>query len=265
MSKIENAIRKIYKISEEAEKDTWINNIYPLFKLLLTCFYIIMVTSISKEQMDILISMGIYLVVLFIAGDISVKDCFYRLKIVLPIVCVMGICNLFVDKDVQFYIGNLPVTSGMISFVSLVIKGIFTILAVYLLIITTTIEKICISLSHIHCPKIIIMIFLLIYRYIGLLMEETNRMLQAYKLRAPRQKGINLCVWGSFVGMLLLRTFDRAEQVNESMQLRGFTGEFISREKSCVSWKDWLYLLISLGMIVLFRYFYVFRFVGNML
>lgn len=263
MSRIDNAIIKIYKISEEASKDTWINNICPLFKMILTCVYIIMVTSIPKYHIDILTSMVIYIVVLFIAGDISIKDCFSRLRIVLPVVCIMGIFNIFFDRDVQFYVGNLPVTGGIISFLSLMIKGIFTLFAVYLFIITTTIEKICTSLSHIHCPKIIITIFLLIYRYIGLLMEETNRMLQAYRLRAPGQKGIRINTWGSFVGMLLLRTFDRAERVNESMNLRGFTGEFRNWERFYISWKDWLYFLIFLGLIVLFRYFPVFHFVGR--
>ncbi|MCI8408467.1 MAG: cobalt ECF transporter T component CbiQ [Lachnospiraceae bacterium] len=265
MSKIDNAIIKLYKISDEASKDTWINNIFPLFKMILTCFYIIMVTSISKYQMDILISMGIYIMVLFIAGNISIKDCFFRLRIVLPLVCIMGIFNIFFDKNVLFYVGDLPVTGGIISFLLLMIKGIFTLLAVYLLIITTTIEKICTSLSHIHCPKIIITLFLLIYRYIGLLMEETNRMLQAYRLRAPGQKGIKINVWGSFVGMLLLRTFDRAERVNESMSLRGFTGEFRNWDRFYISWKDWAYFLIFLGVIVLFRYFHVFQLVGRII
>lgn len=263
MSKIDNAIIKLYNISEEASKDTWINNIYPLFKLILTCFYIVMVSSVSKYQMDILISMGLYLVFLFVAGDISIKDCFVRLRIVLPLVCIMGIFNIVFDRNVLFYLGNLPVTTGMISFLSLLVKGIFTLLAVYLLVITTTIEKICTSLTHLYCPKIIVTLFLLIYRYIGLLMEETDRMLQAYKLRAPAQKGIKINVWGSFVGMLLLRTFDRAERVNESMSLRGFTGEFKNWEKFHVSWKDWLYFLIFLGMIILFRYFHVFHLVGS--
>lgn len=263
MSKIDNAIIKLYKISEEASKDTWMNNIYPLFKLILTCFYIVMVASVSKYDMDILISMGLYLVFLFVAGEISIKNCFVRIRLVLPVVCVMGIFNIFFDRTAQFYFGNLAVTGGMISFLSLLVKGVFMLLAVYLLVITTTIEKICISLTHLHCPKIIVTLFLLIYRYIGLLMEETSRMLQAYKLRAPKQKGIKINAWGSFVGMLLLRTFDRAEQVNESMSLRGFCGEFMNWEKFHASWKDWLYFLIFLGMIILFRYFHIFHLVGS--
>lgn len=163
----------------------------------------------------------------------------------------------------EFYLGNLPITTGMLDFVSLLLKGVEGLLAVYLLVVTTTIEKICVSLRKIHCPGILVTLFLLIYRYIGLLLVETEKMLQAYRLRAPGQKGIAIHAWGSFVGRLLLRTFDRAEQINESMKLRGFRGEFLHWEELQISWSDWLFLGLFAGLILVLRYIPVFALVGN--
>ena len=51
-------------------------------------------------------------------------------------------------------------------------------------------------------------------------------MAQAYSLRAPGQKGIHISAWGSFLGQLLLRSMDRAQELYSSMELRGFRGEF---------------------------------------
>ena len=51
-------------------------------------------------------------------------------------------------------------------------------------------------------------------------------MTQAYSLRAPGQKGIHYSAWGSFLGQLLLRSMDRAEELHASMLLRGYHGEF---------------------------------------
>ncbi|MDE6568511.1 MAG: energy-coupling factor transporter transmembrane protein EcfT, partial [Lachnospiraceae bacterium] len=189
MSKIKGAIYKLHTIREEALEDRWINRVYPLFKLLLTCLYIGMLTSVSREDLDILLSLGIYLLILFVAGDISLKECIARLWIALPFVCIMGIMNIFLEQEVQFYLGKLPITTGMLDFVSLLIKGVESLLAVYLLVVTTTIEKICASLRKIHCPGILVTLLLLIYRYIELLLGETEKMLQAYHLRAPGQKG----------------------------------------------------------------------------
>lgn len=265
MSKIDSAIIQLHTIREEAAEDRWINRIYPLFKLILTGLYIGMVTSISRENWDVLFAMGIYLLMLFIAGDISLKACMIRLRIALPFICVMGIFNIFLEQDVWFYLGTIPVTAGMLAFVSLMVKGIYSLLAVYLLIVTTTVEKICVSLRQVHCPGIIVTLFLLIYRYIGLLMEEIERMLQAYRLRAPMQKGIAIHAWGSFVGMILLRTYDRAEQISESMKLRGFQGEFIHWETVRISWSDWLFFCLFTGILLVLRCVPVFWLVGNLI
>ena len=261
---MDHAINKLHTIREEALEDRWINRVYPLFKLIFTCFYIGILTSVSREDLDILLSLGIYLLILFVAGDLSLKECIARLWIALPFVCMMGILNIFLEQEVQFYLGKLPVTTGMLDFVSLLIKGVESLLAVYLLVVTTTIEKICASLQRIHCPSILVMLFLLIYRYIGLLLAETEKMLQAYHLRAPGQKGIAIHVWGSFVGRLLLRTYDRAEQINESMKLRGFQGKFLYGERMQVFWSDWLFLGMFTGLILVLRYIPVFVLVGNL-
>lgn len=75
MSKIDIAIHKLYSIQEEALVDRWINRVHPLFKLILTCLYLGMITSVSRGNLDILLSLGIYLLILFVAGDLSLKEC----------------------------------------------------------------------------------------------------------------------------------------------------------------------------------------------
>ena len=76
----------------------------------------------------------------------------------------------------------------------------------------------------------LVTLLLLTYRYIGLMLNEVSVMTQAYKLRAPGQKGIHISAWGSFLGQLLLRSMDRAEELYNSMGLRGFAGEFFYAE-----------------------------------
>ena len=59
-----------------------------------------------------------------------------------------------------------------------------------------------------------------------LLLQEGRRMQQAYALRAPRTRGIPWKISGSLLGLLFLRSLDRARTVYESMELRGFQGRF---------------------------------------
>lgn len=159
----------------------------------------------------------------------------------------------------MFSILHINITYGMVSMVTLIVKGIFTVCAAYFLIVTTSIEKICYGLRRLHIPKGIIIVVMLIYRYIIVLLEETELMIQAYKLRAPYQNGINIKVWGSFVGQLLLRSIDRAETVYESMLIRGFNGDFIidnHKEKiapSIIYSFGWFLIFIILRIVPLFK------------
>jgi cobalt/nickel transport system permease protein len=45
MSKISNAARSIGKLDELARRDTWLNRIHPLVKLLVTLLYLVLVVS----------------------------------------------------------------------------------------------------------------------------------------------------------------------------------------------------------------------------
>ena len=90
-------------------------------------------------------------------------------------------------------------------------------------------------------------------------------MTTAYRLRAPGQKGIRWNAWGSFLGQLLLRSMDRAEELYASMRLRGFQGDFPYAEGRPLSGRDLAYfLLVTLGLLA-FRIWNVSRLLGGLL
>ena len=145
---------------------------------------------------------------------------------------------------------------------TLVIKGVFSVLASYLLIAITTIEEICFALRLIHVPSIIVTQVMLMYRYISMLIGEVERITKAYSLRAPGQKGIHFKVWGSLVGQLLLRSMDKAEAVYESMYLRGFNGNFYYSEKHKFVMSDIIYFAVWLIILLVFRFVPIVRAFG---
>lgn len=244
MSKLGSAIYEFHTIEKLAGKDRWINHIYPLVKLVLTVIYIGVAVSFGKYDLAHLLLMGVYPIVLFVLGEISFRESFRHLRVILPLVCMVGVLNPLFDRQIVFYVGGFGVTGGMISMTTLLVKGCYSVFASYLLVATTTIEQICCALRQLHVPAVFVTQILLTYRYVSVLLSEANRMMQAYSLRAPRQKGIHFKTWGSFVGQLLLRSMDRAAVVYESMTLRGYQGEFhyAVREK-CLG-KDYVWLLV---------------------
>ena len=249
MSKIGRAIHEIRSLETLANENRWVNRLHPLVKLWVTILYISITISFPKYNLSGLLVMAVYPVILFIVGEISFKDSLRRLWPALPVLCIMGILNPLFDKNIVTHFGGLAVSGGVISMITLLLKGIFTIWAAYLLTASTTIEKICHALRLLHLPKIFVTQILLTYRYVSVLMEETDRMTQAYALRAPGQKGIHFKVWGSLAGQLLLRSMDRATEIYESMCLRGYEGEFYYGGRQKWRRADIVYMLAwTLGM-----------------
>ena len=253
MSKISQAIYEIESIDELARKDQWVNRIHPLVKLCVTVFFLVVTVSFGRYDLPGTALMILYLFFLFELTGLSVRKALYRLRIILPLVCIVGVFNPIFDRETAVVIGGLAVSGGVLSMITLMLKGIYTVLASYLLIATTTIGDICYAMRLIHIPKIIVTEILLIYRYLFVLVREAGRITQAYSLRAPGQKGINIKAWGPLIGQLLLRSLDRADQVYASMNLRGFKGEFPPGRKYGFGLRDALYLIIFAGGILLLR------------
>ena len=262
MNKISRSISDIKSLDDMASRDIDINNIHPLAKLCVIISYIIVVVSFYKySYISDMMSMIIFPIAMFIFGGLSIKEALYKLRIVLPLMCIVGIFNPFFDKN-MIQIGTYMISGGILSMIILIIKCIFTIFASYILIATTSIEKICYAMRLIHIPDIFVTQILLIYRYITVLLVEIRKIIQSYELRAPGQKGINIKVWGSLVGQVLLRSMDRADMIYQSMQLRGYKGEFYIKGK--IRWKisDTLFLLWIVIFIIL-RNYPIFRIVGG--
>ncbi len=78
-------------------------------------------------------------------------------------------------------------------------------------------------------------------------------MTTAYRLRAPGQKGVHYKAWGSFLGQLLLRSMDKAEELYSSMRLRGFSGEFAYAAENKARPIDFLFSFAACGLFLLFR------------
>ena len=270
---IERSVHDLREMDMLASGDSAIHRICTGAKLLVTIVYILTVVSFDKWNMSGLIFMVFYPVLLFAVSGIPISTCFYKLRFVLPLVCAVGIFNPILDRTPAFVLGDfmtteLPqggftatgvsqdgfiVTMGMISMVTLMLKGIFCLMASFMLMATTRIESLCSVLRRIHVPSMLVTLLLLTYRYAAVMAEEVSVMTQAYSLRAPGQKGIHISAWGSFLGQLLLRSMDRAEELYSSMLLRGYHGEFYYVENTRWSVRDCVYAAGWCAFIVLAR------------
>ena len=191
MNKMQKAIRELAEMDEMAVRSSPVHALHPLSKLIATVIYILVTLSFDKYDLSGLVPMVLWPVLLFQLSGIEVRSCFYKLRIVLPLVMAVGLFNPFFDKTVVMQLGSLPVTGGVISMLTLMLKGVFCLMASFLLMATTPIDNLCAALRMLHVPKLLVTLLLLTYRYVGVMTEELAVMTDAYHLRAPGQKGIH--------------------------------------------------------------------------
>lgn len=96
------------------------------------------------------------------------------------------------------------------------------------------------ALSHLKVPDRLAHLLLFTIRYVDVLYRELGRMRTAMKARAfrPRLDWHTYRSYGYLVGMLLVRSLERAERVSAAMKCRGFTGRFYVLEHFAMSWRD---------------------------
>ncbi|MDO4861544.1 MAG: cobalt ECF transporter T component CbiQ [Eubacteriales bacterium] len=264
MNKMDKALREIGEMDELAARSSPIHELCALAKLLATIAYIITVVSFDKYDLSGLVPLLLWPVLLFTVSGIGVRTCFYKLRIVLPLVMAVGLFNPLFDRQIILRLGTLAVSGGTVSMLTLMLKGVLCLMASFLLVATTPFDSICAALRRLHVPKTLVTLLLLTYRYVGVMTEELAVMTDAYHLRAPGQKGIHVSAWGSFLGQLLLRSMDRAQELYASMLLRGYHQHFHYAPQKPFGKKDAVFLGGSLLLFALLRFVSVAQLLGGL-
>ncbi len=84
------------------------------------------------------------------------------------------------------------------------------------------------ALRRLGCPQGLAWLVLFMGRYVHVLEEEWRSLITAARLRCfvPKSNAHTWRTLATLLGLLLVRSHDRARRVHEAMLLRGFTGSF---------------------------------------
>ena len=139
----------------------------------------------------------------------------------LPVAVMIGLFNPLVDRTPMGEWFGIPVTQGMISFISIILRCMLTILGAFTLLASTGFAPLCRGLRQLGAPRILITLMAFLYRYAFILVDECQHMLMAFRSPAGGSGPIPLSTWGAMAGQLLLRTFGRAERIYQAVLCRG--------------------------------------------
>jgi cobalt/nickel transport system permease protein len=239
---VKTKLNEFYALEQLASGNTCIHRLNPLVKLLAAVVFIVTVVSFNRYALGRLIPFIFYPALLMSLSQTPFAMLFKRFLIALPFCLFAGISNVIFDRSAAFAPGGITISWGFISLASILFKTWLCVIAVLLLVSVTRFSDLTNELRRLHLPAIFVVMFELTYRYAGVLLNEAHSMSIAYSLRSPKRKGVEIKDMGSFTGLLLLRSFDRADRVYNAMKCRGYALQNTPRGKRLVL-KDVIYLL----------------------
>lgn len=255
MTNIKSKISEIYSIEQLAQGTTVISNRHPFVKLISTVVFIVLVVSFDRFALRRLIPFIFYPVILMAISETPWPVVLRRVALALPFVLLAGISNIIFDRTIVLTLGGIAVSSGAVSFFVLVYRSFLCVTAVLILVAVTPFSQLTQQLRRLRVPDIFVSLFEMIYRYIGVLLEEASCMYTAYMLRSTKHRGLQMKHMGSFVGQLLIRSFDRAERIYNAMKCRGYNGGFRMKKSRPLEAADYLYLMLACAPFMLLRIF----------
>jgi cobalt/nickel transport system permease protein len=243
MTSIDGSVIDFRSMDLLAERDTAIHRLDGRAKVLVTFAFIVSVVSFNKYELSALLPFFIFPVIMVSQGNIPAAYISKKVALVVPFALVIGMFNPLLDQITLVRLGSLDISGGWISCFSIIVRAILTVSASIILVCVTGFPAICQALEQLGAPRVFAVQLLFLYRYIFVLMDEGGRLSRARELRSFGGKGRGMGSYGSLIGNLLLRTWERAERIHMAMLARGFTGQFHTRHVSQFGKREFWFLL----------------------
>jgi cobalt/nickel transport system permease protein len=162
-----------------------------------------------------------------------------------------------VPGPVLFKLGFLSASIPGVHLALLITLKANAIMILFLaLVCPLPISEITAALAALHVPDKLLNLLAFTFRFIFVLEEERGKLLRAAKNRGFRPK-TNLHTYKTYayiIGMVLIKSWERAEKVQQAMICRGFSGRYPSTREHALKRADVMFSLatiIAAGGIVL--------------
>lgn len=242
MTSIEGTLLDLKQLDQLAMGTTPLHRLDPRAKVLAAAAFTVAVVSFGRYELTPLLPFLSFPVALTALGNLPPRYIARKVMLVLPFALMVGMLNPLFDREVVVRLGPIGISGGWVSCASIVLRAVLTLSTAVILVAVTGFPGICRALDRLGMPRAFTVQLQFLYRYLFVLTEEGGRAARARALRTFGKKGFGMRVFGSLIGHLLLRTWQRAERIYMAMLARGFTGEFHPRIPSRFGMRETLFL-----------------------
>ncbi|WP_320174366.1 cobalt ECF transporter T component CbiQ [Maridesulfovibrio sp.] len=231
-----------------------IHSMHPGFRL--ACAFLFSLAGALVTNLDAAASVLAAGIIFSIAARLSLSKLLKRLLIVNFFILFLWIFLPFSSAgEPLFSIGPFTATlEGILYTAIITLKSNGVILAMTALISTMEVQTLGAGMQSMKLPDKLCRLLLFSWRYVHVMSMEYNRMHRAAAMRAfsPRTDMRTYRTYAWLMGMLLVRSMDRAQRVWQAMLCRGFDGTFHTLTTYRTGKRDIALLLATLGCVAIF-------------
>jgi cobalt/nickel transport system permease protein len=196
-------------------------------------------------------------VVLIALARLSVKHVLYRLLIINTFILMLWLILPFsFPGNTIFRVGSLIMTEQGVRYaLMLTLKCNAIVLINISLLSTCGIFNLVHALDHLRVPNKLIHLLFFMYRYAHVMEHEYYRLRDTLKIRGfkPRTSVKTYRTYGAIIGTLMIRGYERSEQIHKAMICRGFKGHYWLLDHFVWKKSDLLVAsMMMLGIVLLF-------------
>lgn len=229
-----------------------IHGLDPRVKIIVAALFSVVVAT-SSRFLALLPALAISLFLVTMA-KLPIKKVFYRLLLVNGLILFLWFVLPFTYKGQElFAIGPFIATKeGILLAGQITVKSNSILLSMIALLSTTQIFSLGHAMGQLHFPDKITHLFLFTFRYIHVIYKEYRRLINAMKMRGfvPRTNMHTYKSYAYLVGMLLVRSYDRAERIHKAMLCRGFDRKYYSLTQFSLKMED-IFCLSLMSAVIL--------------
>ncbi len=240
-------------LEELAEGHSFLHRADPRVKILI--FLFLSFLCAGSKDLKSLFLFFIYSLILLSLTRLKIRSVLSRLFWVnLFIGPIWIFVPLSYQGNLYWDFGPLKISYEGLKYAFLItLKANTLVIATLALLSTSSLFSLAHALDHFKVPKKLITLFFLFYRYLTLLHEEYLKIRRALLSRAfvPKSNLHTYKTYAYLVSVLIIKSYNRSEEIYKAMLCRGFKGHFPLVEHLEIKKEDLLLASISLSALLI--------------
>lgn len=240
-------------LEEFAEGDSFLHKADPRVKIFVFCLFSIFCATSTGLKTPFLCL--VYSTILIFIAKIKIKSLLSRLIMANFFIIFIWIFIPF-SYPATFYLSVGPIKlsyEGLKYALSITLKCNAIILTTIALLSTSSVFSIAHAMLHLKMPKKLVTVFFLFYRYISVIHEEYTKIKNAVIVRGfvPSTNLHTYKTYAYIIGGILLKSYERADEIYKAMLCRGFQGFFPLFEHFKIKKSDIIFFIVSVSIFIL--------------